>query len=297
MKEDRFGELHPAVNLIHILLVLAFTMTLRHPAAQLISFLCALFRLAFGGEKKRVLFVLVGGIPAAALAAVINALFNRAGETVLFRFPSGAGVTLESTLYGVSSGVMLITVLAIFAAVGRTFNDERITALFGRRFPSLALLLSMTFRAVPSFIGRVTELNALRRPTKKSITDGSLRQRMRNGAEILSAVMRISLESVSLTAESMNSRGYGLEGRTFFAQYRFSVRDAAALFGVLTFGAAVFAFAVSGGFSFEFFPCLTKLHFDALGFVPCAAYTALCIFPAAYNLTEVIRWTVSRSKI
>ncbi len=297
MKADRFGELHPAVNLIHILLVLAFTMTLRHPAAQLISFLCALFRLALGGEKKRAQIVLVGGIPAAALAAVINALFNRAGDTVLFRLPSGAGVTLESTLYGVSSGVMLITVFAIFAVVERTLDEARITALFGRRFPSLALLLNMTFRAVPSFVRRVSELNALRCPVQKSVTDGSLRQRMQNGAEILSSAMRISLESVSLTAESMNSRGYGLKGRTFFAQYRFSTRDAIALFCVLTFGAAVFALAVNGGFSFDFFPRLTMPHFDVLGFVSCLMYALLCVFPVAYNLTEVIRWTVSRSKI
>ncbi len=294
---DRFGELHPAVNLIHILLILAFTMTLRHPAAQLISFLCALFRLALGGEKKRALFVVAGGIPAAALAAVINALFNRTGDTVLFRLPSGAGVTLESTLYGVSSGVMLITVLAIFAVVERTLDEERITALFGRRFPSLALLLSMTFHAVPSFVRRVTELNALRRPVQKSVTDGSLRQRMQNGAEILSTAMRINLESVSLTAESMNSRGYGLEGRTFFSQYRFSVRDATVFCCILIFGAAVLAFAVKGGFLFDFFPRLTMPRFDALSFASCLAYVLLCVLPVAYNLTEVIRWTVSRSKI
>lgn len=297
MRKDRFGELHPAVNLIYILLVSAFAMTLRHPAAQLICFFCVLLWLAFGGGKTRALFAAAGGIPAAALAALINALFNRAGSTVLFRLPSGGGVTLESTIYGVSSGAMLVTVLVLLACSERVLDDERITALFGRRLPSLALLLSMTLRAVPSFVRCLTEINGLRRPAGRSAADGNLRQRMRSCAEILTSAMRISLEGVSLTAESMNSRGYGLAGRTSFSQYRFSARDIAALIYFLTLGAAVFACAVKGGFSFDYFPRISHLRFDAFCTVSCIVYFLFCIFPFAYNLTEVLRWTASRSKI
>ena len=116
MMKDSFYNYHPTVNLLYFTLVITFSMLLTHPVAQIIALVCAVTYAVSVEGKKSVLFLLKFCLPMVLLTAFINPAFSHEGVTILYYFSSGNPLTLESILYGVGAGVMLVTVLLWFSA-------------------------------------------------------------------------------------------------------------------------------------------------------------------------------------
>ena len=116
-QSDAFSQFHPWVSFLYFALVLWFSMTLTHPVCQAESLLAGVL---YALRLRRDHGLAFGVRYAAALilaTAVLNPLFNHAGGTVLLYLPSGSALTLESILYGISSGTMLATLLIWFFRV------------------------------------------------------------------------------------------------------------------------------------------------------------------------------------
>ncbi|MBQ4316925.1 MAG: energy-coupling factor transporter transmembrane protein EcfT, partial [Clostridia bacterium] len=73
------------------------------------------------------------------------------GATIVLYFANGNPLTLESILYGLSAGVLLVTLLLWFASFNRIMTSDKFIYLFGRIIPALSLVLSMSLRFVPKF--------------------------------------------------------------------------------------------------------------------------------------------------
>ena len=152
--KDRFAGLHPAVNLCYFALVIGFSMAVQHPAAQAISLVFAgLYAWQLTGSK-RLGSLLKLCLPLALFAAALNPLFNHRGDTPLFALPTGSFVTLESLLYGLSAGLLLISVLGWFICFNEIISADKFLFLFGGVLPGLSLVLSMTISFIPRFMGQ-----------------------------------------------------------------------------------------------------------------------------------------------
>ena len=104
---DAFSGYHPIINFLYFALVLLFSMCLMHPVYLAISLTGALaYDITLKG-RKTVRFAVMGLLPMAALAALVNPAFNHEGQTILTYLPGGNPLTLESILYGCASGVLL----------------------------------------------------------------------------------------------------------------------------------------------------------------------------------------------
>ena len=123
------------------------------------------------------------------------------------------------------TGVMIAAMLFWFQAYSKTMDSDDFLYLFGRRLPSIALMVTMIFRFVPQFHRRLQEIAAVQKTLGVSAGQGSLRQRLRAGGALLSALVSVTLEDSLQTADSMNSRGYGLGRKTRARQIRFTLRD------------------------------------------------------------------------
>ncbi|MBQ3065184.1 MAG: energy-coupling factor transporter transmembrane protein EcfT [Clostridia bacterium] len=163
-------------------------------------------------------------LPMMLCAVLINVLFHHDGMTVLWYFPTGNPLTLESLASAWISGLLLICVLAWFLAISHVITDEKLLYLFGRISPSVALILCMTMRLVPHFAQRCKTVADARRLLWKQEIHG-VRGRIRFYASVLSGVITWSLEEAIDTADSMRCRGYGAGKRTSFFLYRFEKRD------------------------------------------------------------------------
>ena len=297
MMKDRFYHYHPTVNLLYFTLVIAFSMLLTHPAAQTVALVCAVAYAVSVEGKRAVGFLLKFCLPTVLLTAFINPAFNHEGVTILYYFSSGNPLTLESILYGVGSGVMLVTVLLWFSAFSRVMTSDKFIYLFGRVIPALSLVLSMSLRFVPKFKKQTEIVTEAQRCIGRDISEGSLWKRFRTAVLILSIMITWALENAIETADSMKSRGYGLRGRTAFSIYRMDDRDKYTLLWLGFCGLFLTVGAMLSAFGFRYFPSIRYAAFDMTTIPFYTVYFGLCITPVVLNLTEERKWKIIYSKI
>ena len=294
---DSFAEYHPFINLLYFSLVIGFSLAVSHPLMQLISLLCAIVYLITAEGIKSIRTVIKFGLPVVLLTAFINPLFNHDGSTVLLEFSNGTPITLESVLYGLSAGMMLMTILLWFSSFSRVMSTDKFIYLFGKTIPSLSLILSMSLRFVPKFKAQMSTVADAQRCIGKDVSGGSLLSRTRTAIRIFSIMVTWSLENAIETADSMKSRGYGLDGRTFFSIYKFDERDKYALIWSCCCGMLLVSGMILSVFGFSYFPVISyaSLNINTIPFY--IVFFALGITPVLMNLKEEIKWKTLRSEM
>ena len=291
-RNDAFSLLHPAVTALYFAFVFVFSMCLMHPVCLLLSALCAGAYAAHLGKGKSFLF----SLPMLLLTLLVNPAFNHEGATILWYFPSGNPLTLESLLYGAASGMMLFAVISWFSCFGCILTSDKFVYLFGRVIPALSLVLSMALRFVPRFGRQFAAAAAAQKALGRGLSDGNLLRRLAAAVKIFSIVLSWSLENAIETADSMKSRGYGLSGRTAFSIYRFGRRDLRVLLYLLLLGGGAVALWIAGGFAVRYFPTF-RAAFSPLSALSFTLYAALLVTPFWVNLSEFALWKKSKSAI
>ena len=295
MRKDAFAGFHPTVNLLYFVAVISFVMFFMHPVSLVLSACCGIAYSAY--LKKITRISLVYMLPMLIFTAILNPLFNHRGATILAYLPNGNPLTLESILFGIAAGVMLVTVITWFSCFNEVMTGDKFIYLFGRAIPALSLILSMSLRLVPRFAAQVKVIANAQKCIGRDISKGSLLERAKCGIKILSIMMTWMLENCIETADSMKNRGYGLPGRTAFSVFRFTKQDGYALVYIFFCAAVVIFGTISGASYFRYFPTV-KGEWLGLGTIAVfMAYFALGIFPLMLNLREDLIWKRIESKI
>ena len=294
---DRFSAYHPLVNFLYFTLVLGFSMVLNHPLAQFISLVCAIIYAVQTEGKKAVLFTLRWCLPIMLLTAFMNPAFNHEGKTILLYFPTGNPLTLESILYGLSSGAMIATVMLWFLRFNRVITSDKFIYLFGRIIPAMSLILSMTLRFVPKFKVQMDHVIDAQKSIGRDISEGSLWHRTKIAVTVLSIMVTWALENAIETADSMKSRGYGLPGRTAFSIYRFDDRDKIAMLYLGFCGVYLLCGIMISAFGFRYFPTIRYIGINTVTLSFQFVYLILCIMPVVLNHLEERKWKAIHSKM
>ena len=295
--KDRFAQYHPLVNFLYFTLVLVFSMVLRHPLAQGVSLLCACIYAVQAEGQRAVLFCLKWCLPVFLLTALFNPAFSHEGVTILLYLPTGNPLTLESILYGVSAGVLLVTVMVWFMNSSRVITSDKFIYLFGRVIPALSLVLSMTLRFIPKFKSQLAAVVEAQRSIGRDISQGSLLRRMKLAVSVLSIMITWALENAMDTADSMKGRGYGLPGRTAFSIYRLDDRDKSALAFLLLCAFCLVMGTAASAFSFRYYPGIRTGARTPLALSFQLVYAALCAMPILLNAFEERKWKSIHSKM
>lgn len=295
--KDRFAQYHPLVNFLYFTLVLVFSMVLRHPLAQGVSLLCACIYAVQAEGQRAVLFCLKWCLPVFLLTALFNPTFSHEGVTILLYLPTGNPLTLESILYGVSAGVLLVTVMVWFMNSSRVITSDKFIYLFGRVIPALSLVLSMTLRFIPKFKSQLAAVVEAQRSIGRDISQGSLLRRMKLAVSVLSIMITWALENAMDTADSMKGRGYGLPGRTAFSIYRLDDRDKSALAFLLLCAFCLVMGTAASAFSFRYYPGIRAGARTPLALSFQLVYAALCAMPILLNAFEERKWKSIHSKM
>ena len=211
MRPDAFSTHHPAVTLTFFVGVTVLCVLVQQPVVQAVGLMGAvLYYLCLRGRDAWRLLVAMA--LALVMLAAINPLFNTLGDTVLFTYLGTRPYALEALAYGTSTATMFVSVMLWFACYAQVMSTDKFTYLFGHRAPALTLVLTMTLRLVPSYVRKARQISTARRGAGLSMTQGSVRERARDGASLLSALTSWALEGAVTTADSMRSRGYGTKG-------------------------------------------------------------------------------------
>ena len=289
MRQDAFSGCHPAVNFLFFVGAIGFGATIQHPAYCGAAFICAaIYYLLLKGKAGLKMLVTVGTL--FVLMSLVNPLLNKSGKHVLFTW-FGRPYTLEALYYGMALGAIMAVMLLWFGCYSAVLTSDKFTALFGKLIPALSLLLVMVLRMIPAFTRKANQILLARRAIGKGISQsGSLTEKAKDGATVLSALTDWALEGSIVTADSMRSRGYGTGKRTNFQIYRMTGRDYFLLGLILGLEIAV---VLLGGTGASFTP---RLKLDPIGW-GFPVYCVLLLIPTILQIKEVIAWHVSISRI
>lgn len=289
MTHDAFSRCHPAVNFLFFVAAIGCGMVIQHPAYILAGVVCGgVYFCLLSGRRG---FARIGMLlPLPILTAVLNPLINHRGKAVLF-LVMGKPYTLEALCYGLALGGIFLVMLLWFGCYSAVLTSDKFTSLFGSLIPSLSLLLVMVLRLIPAFTRKTKQvLDARRAIGMGAEQTGSLRQKLRSGMTVLSALTSWALEGSIITADSMRSRGYGCGKRTSFRLYRMTGRDWVLL---ILIGGLFSLVILAGGTDASYTPVMKAAPLD-WGF---PAYCALLLIPTIFELKEAAAWHISISKI
>jgi energy-coupling factor transport system permease protein len=287
--ESGLSLYHPWVSFIYFVAVIAGTLLFIHPVFVAVSLLCAIFASAMINGRKTVFATLGFGIPMFIFIALANPLFNHRGATILFYLFDNP-VTKEAVLYGIVSAGMMFAAVIWFTCYNTVVTSDKFIYIFGRILPSIALIVSMTLSLIPRLLEQIKIIADSQRSIGLDWKSGSLAQRLRSGARILSILVSWALEDAVITADSMRARGYGQHKRSTFSIFRFGKKDAKMMaLIVILFAAEIFAY-ISGRGTMEFYPAIVVPNIDITDILIYVSYIILCIIPAVIQIKEDLKW-------
>jgi len=292
--KSEFARFHPTVQFIYFSSVIFFAMFIREPVFLGISLVFSVIYSAYLGQRNILKALLLFIVPMFVLIAVINPLFNHGGVTILFYLPDGNPFTRESLIYGFVSGGLFSVTMLWCICLRYIMTSDRIIYLFGRIAPKLSLLISMILRFIPKLSSHFREVRNARKSIGRDITDGNFRERISNGVRIVSAVIQWAMENSVDTADSLESRGYGLARRTSFSLFRFEKRDFWILLIISLCDICVLWGYFSGDLEFDYFPMISEIKWN----LPLTAvYLILCVMPLILDISEDMKWKYIESRI
>ena len=291
-----FERCHPAVNLIFFTAVIAGMILFQHPIFLALGFLCAcVYSIQRHGVKAA--FFALCLIPCAAAFALYYSSFHHFGVTVLQQNFVGNNITLESLVYGFVVGLSAAGVCIWMSCVYCVFSADKMVYLFGTVSPKLSLFLAILLRMVPRIKKEAKRINTARKGIGRGVSQGNLRQRIRNAVRIFSMLITWTVESIVTASDSMGSRGSSLRGRTAFSIYRFDNRDrlyVIALFGCMTM--TIMA-VILGMTDMTYDPRLIWKPISPLTILFYSGYTVLCLMPLGPELWTAYQFQKARGTL
>ena len=278
-----FASYHPALNLLLFVAVVAFTACWTRPGLVAVSFLCAL---AFSVRLRGPRAVAFGcALVAAALAfAALFALNVHFGVTNLARTPIGNSITVESLICGVLVGIKVAAILVWLSCALCVFTADKVVFLLGRVFPKAAMMLAVTFRAVPVVGDRARKIAVAQSGIGRGPGQGSILRRIANALRRASILVSWSIERFVEMSDSMRSRGAILRGRTAYSLYRFDNRDRALVVILVALITVCAASSALGQTQMLFSPVIVVPKASSAGVAVFAAFLALCLLPLALQV-------------
>lgn len=296
-REVRFGTYNPIINFIFFIGAIALCMFLNHPAFLFCSVISSFTLYLTINPKKAFRLILAMALPF-VIISLVNPFFNIYGKTVLFTCFGGRPYTLEALYYGMANAAMFVSVMVWFASYNEIMTSDKFLYIFGRVVPSVSMILTMVLRFVPNYTRKAKQIANARKCIGKAGDEGGKKEKIENGMTVLSSLTNYALEGGIMTADSMQSRGYGCGKRTTFSIYRFDGRDKT-LISFMALSLALVLFCVSNGAaSVSYTPDLFISGLESIYTVTgVVCYFIFLMIPTVINVMEEITWRILRSKI
>ncbi len=294
MNKDAFSGFHPAVNLAFFVAALAVTMFVRQPVYLLISLLSGCAYLLYLQGRKGMLRQVGYLLPMLVLMAVMNPMFNHEGMTILWYLPNDNPITLEAVCFGLASAVMMGASVVWFNCCNQVFTSDKVIYLFGRVIPAMSLLISMTLRFVPRFKNYLQNVMRVQRGMHEP---QNMLEKIRQALSAFSSTVSWAMEQSIISADSMKSRGYGLEGRTAFSIYTFDKRDGKVMCILLLLCLGAVIPCLTQTLAWNYYPTLSGRLIGPMQVFAYICYGGMCMLPLTIDLMEDHKWNSLRSKI
>lgn len=294
MNKDAFSGFHPTVNLSFFLAVMIITMFINQPVFLGISLLSSCMYLMYLQGKKGMMRQVGYLLPFLLGMAILNPVFNHEGMTILWYLPNDNPITLEAICFGLASSVMMGASIVWFNCCNTVFTSDKIIYLFGRLIPAMSLMISMTLRFVPRFKNYLQSVLQVQRAMHRP---ENTKERLQQAMAAFSSTVSWAMEQSIMSADSMKSRGYGIQGRTAFSIYTFEKRDGITVLAMVLLCLGAVTPSIAGWTTWGFYPTMSGTLLGPVQLVSYLGYGVLCNMPLIIDLWEDHKWNFFRSRI
>lgn len=162
------------------------------------------------GASAPVLSPLRFALVVVPIAALFNALFVHAGETVLLTLPQripvvGGDVTLEALVYGALNGLVLSGLFTAFAVFNRVTPVRALIQLAPRAYYPVAVTVAIAITFVPVTLRQAAQIR------EAQAVRGHRLKGLRSWAPIFMPLLSSGMERALQLAEAMVARGFAAE--------------------------------------------------------------------------------------
>ena len=279
-----FERCHPTVLLLWFSVVLAVTVASLDPIYAAMSFIAAALHkwlLLHCRIKPR--SVIMWGI-FIIFAALMNPLFSHHGVTVLF-FLGGLPVTLESIYFGIMMSVTIAASLMWCSLLSVTITSDKLIYLFGKPFPKLAVLISLTLRFIPLYKNKFKEIYEVQCAAGRNADN--IKDKIRLMLDVFLILISVIIEDSIDTAYSMKARGIELKGRTSYSDFSYSLSDIIITALTIPLSVRVLYAEIYGLTDFSFYPMITYPPVYEGTVVSYLCFSVIVMIPV---VLEVIMW-------
>jgi energy-coupling factor transport system permease protein len=287
----KFSRLQPAAAGIYFLAVIGILMFTSSPVLRLISLIfgvtsAVLMRIFRAPLKDFGFYLLIF-----AAISLSNPLFVHRGSTPLF-YINDRPFTLEALVYGADMALMLISALVWFRIFSQIMTSDKLNALFGRSFSSVAAVMTLVLRYVPTFKRRYYEIRSAQK-TAGFLCEDDFFSRVKSELNVFFSLAVSSLELSANTADSMKARGFLLSPHTELRKKELGGSDFFLIILSFLTASTVIFFGISGSSVCEFYPALQLKN----SFVCDIFYAFLCAVPIIFEVRERVKWRFCNVKI
>ena len=288
-KYSAFAVMHPWTNFIYIALVLVITMFTMNPIVLAVSYAGSL---ALGIYMQGSYFIkknVMISIPVVIFSVIIQPIFNHSGVTPVFYINDNM-VCIENIIYGAVISLLLIAVIQWCSVAASYLSSEKMMYLFGSFIPSAGMIFSMILRMIPLMRKRYRQIHEAQMGLRGTGTKENVFEKIRHFTNEFSTLITWSLESSMETSMSMESRGYGLKGRTSFNRFRFSLKDAF----VIIIMAVCFVMAIipiaHRKLAVYYLPMIHFTKINAEGILAVTAFVILTVIPMVIEIIGNVQY-------
>lgn len=253
-------KLHPLSGVMLIISYLIVTLTMENPIYLGIIFLSILFLAYLDGCLRDVFSYVKFIIPVAILILILNPLVSHNGITVLFKgtiqipILGIITITLESLLFGLQMGAVMVIITIIFGFGNLILHPDRTFGYFAKYLKKSSLMMSMTIRFFPTLLGAYKNIIEVEKLRGNTSSNKNFIQRIKSQGNVVNILFMSSLEDAVDVSESMYSRGFGSGKRSTYFRERFRFIDILISLFVIIELTYIYFFVQSGLNTMNFYP-------------------------------------------
>lgn len=284
--------LRPASFCIYFIAVISIAMFSISPILRLICLAMGIINAVFLHVIRKPLRDFIFYFFILLLISFSNPLFNTRGNTVLFYVVNRA-YTLEALFYGINNAAVLLAVLVWFRIFSEIMTSDKINSMLKSfHFHSLASILTLTLRYIPTFKQRYNEIHMAHK-TSGLLSDEFILKKIASQLRVFFSLATYSFEMSASTAESMKARGYLLENHTDINRSSVKLSDIIIISLTVILFVMLYISIALGSFNTSFYPDISIKFSKSCAIV----YFILCTFPTVFQAKEELSWRFYQSKI